>query len=113
MKAEPYTEIYVEPSFPDKLITILARPDLPDNVSARWIARQMQRPWRDVGKHVRASPKVLKVMAELGWTYRSEIGCKARCAFQRGEAALQRNANCAEEPRRDLVPTSRFDLQAA
>jgi hypothetical protein len=47
----PYL-FYVEPSFPDKLITILARPDLPDNVSARWIARQMQRPWRDVGKHV-------------------------------------------------------------
>jgi hypothetical protein len=74
---------HLEPSYPEKLVAILTRPDLPDIVPTQWIAQQLQTPWRRISMHVMASPKVLKVMAEFGSAYRPYSGCKARSVLER------------------------------
>jgi hypothetical protein len=48
----------VEPSYPEKLLAILARPDLPKVVGVHWVARQLERPWEEIRSNIRASTKV-------------------------------------------------------
>jgi hypothetical protein len=73
----------VEPSYPEKLLAILARPDLPRVVGVHWVARQLERPWEEIRSNIRASTKVAKGLRGLGWKYRSQTGCKARSVFER------------------------------
>jgi hypothetical protein len=73
----------VEPSYPEKLLAILARPDLPKVVGVHWIARQLERPWAEIRSNIRASSKVAEGLRDLGWKYRSQTGCKARSVFER------------------------------
>jgi hypothetical protein len=73
----------VEPSYPEKLLAVLARPDLPKVVGVHWVARQLERPWEEIRSNIRASTKVAEGLRDLGWEYRSQTGCKARSVFER------------------------------
>jgi hypothetical protein len=73
----------VEPSYPEKLLAILVRPDLPRVVGVHWVARQLERPWEEIRNNIRASTKVAEGLRGLGWKYRSQTGCKARSVFER------------------------------
>jgi hypothetical protein len=58
------------------LLAILSRPRLPQVISTRWIAQQMNKPWGSVGKNVLKLDVVQQGLRNLGLVYRGGRGCR-------------------------------------
>jgi hypothetical protein len=60
----------------EALLALLSRPNLPPKLTQQWISQQLGCQWRDISKNVMKSKSVRKAIANLGWTYLANKGCK-------------------------------------
>jgi hypothetical protein len=60
--------------YADKLLDLLARPNLPNQLSTAWVSRQIEVDWRTVGARLMRRKSVVQALPRLGWRYECHRG---------------------------------------